>query len=118
MKGVVGVTFTTSHCNNNEDEQQQRQQQSFGAGDAWARPPSSSLLQQQQQQQPGSYFEPPPRTNYNLRGHRSEVGSPYCSQYPSLFHLGFSSFILLFLKWRKDAKNFSAALIMAPLVAG
>lgn len=36
VRGIVGVTFTTSHCKKN--------------------------------------VEYPPRTNYNLRGHRSEVG--------------------------------------------
>lgn len=35
VRGIVGVTFTTSHCNKS--------------------------------------LETPPRTNYNLRGHRSEV---------------------------------------------
>jgi hypothetical protein len=43
LRGVVGVTFTASHCNDvkaaNNNE----------------------------------WFKPPSRSNYNLRGHRSEV---------------------------------------------
>ena len=45
LRGVVGVTYTTSHC--------------AGAG----LPPAGD----------GSELDLPSRTNYNLRGHRSEV---------------------------------------------
>ena len=46
LRGVVGVTYTTSHCG----------LEGFDSGSVG-----------------GSYLKPPARTNYNLRGHRAEV---------------------------------------------
>ena len=65
MKGVVGVTFTTSHCNEEEGL--------AGAGATEAAGGAAISAPMAQPPPPGSYFEPPSRTNYNLRGHRSEV---------------------------------------------
>ena len=47
LRGVVGVTYTTSHC----------------GGSGFLEPSSDKYLN----------LEPPNRTNYNLRGHRAEV---------------------------------------------
>ena len=46
LRGVVGVTYTTSHCG----------LEGFDSGSVG-----------------GSHLKPPARTNYNLRGHRAEV---------------------------------------------
>ena len=46
LRGVVGVTYTTSHCG----------LEGFDSGSVG-----------------GSHLKPPTRTNYNLRGHRAEV---------------------------------------------
>ena len=45
QRGVVGVTYTSSHCGEGENQ-----------------------------------LTPPPRTNYNLRGHRAEVGLYFFAQ--------------------------------------
>ena len=50
LRGVVGVTYTTSHC----------------GGSGFLEPSCEKYLN----------LEPPSRTNYNLRGHRAEV-SPF-----------------------------------------
>ena len=47
LRGVVGVTYTTSHCG------------------------ASGFLESLE----SLNLEPPSRTNYNLRGHRAEVSS-------------------------------------------
>ena len=47
LRGVVGVTYTTSHC----------------GGSGFLEPSCEKYLN----------LEPPNRTNYNLRGHRAEV---------------------------------------------
>lgn len=56
-KGVVGVTFTTSHCKK---------------------------------------YDPPARSNFNLRGHRSEVSVNYCT-----FHLKFGANMWKKKQWLK-----------------
>ena len=51
LRGVVGVTYTTSHC----------------GGSGFLEPSCEKYLN----------LEPPNRTNYNLRGHRAEVRKSY-----------------------------------------
>lgn len=60
-KGVVGVTFTTSHCKK---------------------------------------YDPPPRSNFNLRGHKSEVSLPLFQFVPS-----FVTFDLCYSWWWSEKKE-------------
>lgn len=58
LRGVVGVTYTTSHCGGGGNGQQQQLPPAIMGNNKNNEPDVADL---------------PFRTNYNLRGHRSEV---------------------------------------------
>ena len=71
-KGIVGVTFTTSHCRK---------------------------------------YDPPNRSNFNLRGHRSEVKSCHCFFFPVIHFVTVCKYFHLkvFIKPVRHAQNFENA---------
>ena len=77
LRGVVGVTYTTSHC----------------GGSGFLEPSCEKYLN----------LEPPNRTNYNLRGHRAEVRKSYNPDI-KIYRFVIRNLIIVIMKIRIEQK--------------